>query len=116
AEHGYVLHEQNVRRDLRYPTARETHREDPAFERQGAQRLVEDVSADRVEDEVHTTPVGECPDLLPESGRGQRDLGAARQGDRTLLLGAGAGDHPGTELTAELDRRQADRTRRAMHQ
>ena len=67
ADDGEALDQRNVGCDVGDPPRREADDQEAAVEGNAPGRLVEDVTADRIEDDVGTASVRQCLDLFAEA-------------------------------------------------
>ena len=89
--------------------SRVADRDELAERPQPADRALEELAADRVDDHVDAQVVGEVVVDI-------RLVGAEVEAGRELLLRAGCGDDPRPERARDLDRRGADAARRGVHE
>ena len=107
ADHGRVLDQQMVRRNLRNLPGGEADREDPRLRTAGAQRRPERIAADRIKDHVHAAKgLARFADVV--GLRVDQMIRARLARCRELGLARGAGDHARAHELADLDGGEAD--------
>ena len=100
------------------PPCRNAMIDEPAFEREALQVLLDVVAADHVEHDVDAALAGDARDLGDEILRPvvDRVIGAERAAERGLVVAADGRDHRRAESLRELDRGEADAARAAVDQ